>query len=533
METVAEAIADELKGAGVDRVFGLPGGEVLSLIDAIRRREIEFVVCRHESDAGLMAAVYGKIKGAPGVVITTLGPGASNLLLPVANSLLDREPLLAISAQTPDSWSSYRTHQRLPLLEIFRPITKFAASVNAYNVRAVVREAAAASMSEPSGPTYLAVSSPVSRAASLSPAAVPSPSQQAGAPATTGSGAAAAEIRQSLAGADRPVVAVGMGFDTRHAGLLRRLVDEWQLPIAVTPKVKGVIDESNPRFGGVISGMALDRVMVSSLGNADLILALGLDPAEIDGDWHEHLPVLWVLDSPWATGVVPSKLVSGNYGRILDRLLAEPAPRSWTDPLTQIRAERQKALEGPPGSSGHLSPAGAVRALAAAVSSDTIVTTDVGSHKYIFGQLWPSREPGSFLMSNGLSGMGYGLPAAIAVKLARPERAVLAVVGDGSFSMNSQELETARRAGASILVAVIADSSYSLIRASQKRQGLPLYGVDFDPIDNVRTAEACGVRGCRVESEDDLTTCAREAIARQETTVIEIPVRADDYLDLV
>jgi acetolactate synthase-1/2/3 large subunit len=530
-ETVAEAVAAELQAAGVDRVFGLPGGEVLFLIDALRRHDIEYVLCRHEADAGLMAAVYGKLKGVPGVVLTTLGPGACNLLLPISNSLLDREPLVAISAQVPDSWPASRIHQRLPLLETFRPVTKFAAAVNPFNCRQAVRQALDEAATEPAGPSYLTISSDVTRAVSLSP---PSASSAAASPDGADATAAAAALRERLAAAQRPLLAIGLGAHAEDAALVRSWVEEWRLPVTVTPKVKGIVDESGPLFGGVISGMAIDRLMVDGLSQADLIVGLGLDPTEIEGSWHEALPLLWVLDSPWATGVVPeSGLIACRHRAMLDELLKEPAPRRWEDPFSSVRAERRRIYEDRGERPGHLLPVAAVRGLAAALPADTIVTTDVGSHKFLFGQFWPSRQPASFFMSNGLSGMGYGLPAAIGAKLARPERPVLAALGDGGFSMNSQELETARRIGAPVLVAVLADRSYSMIRIGQRKRGLDTYGVDFEPIDSVLTARSCGVHGYRVESEAELTACAREALQSGETTVIEIPILADDYTAIV
>jgi acetolactate synthase-1/2/3 large subunit len=531
-QSVADAMAAELAEAGVDRVFGLPGGEVLFLIDALRRRGIEFVLCRHEADAGLMAAVYGKLKRIPGVVITTLGPGAANLLLPISNSLLDREPLLAISAQVPGTWSESRIHQRVPFLEVFRPVTKFAASVSPFNCREVVRQALRSAIAEPAGPSYLAISSDVTRAISTS------------AEATVRSGAdelvlgdpvvASAAVRERLAAAERPVLAVGVGAHPEDAGLIRRLVEAWSLPVVVTPKIKGIVDESDSHFRGVISGMAIDSVMVDGLRQADLVIGLGLDPTEIDSDWHERLPMLWLLDSAWATGITPAtNLVACDHPALLKSLLEHPAPREWQDPLVATGAERCRVYGDGAGGSGYLSPVGAVRALAAALPANTIVATDVGSHKYVFGQFWPSHEPQTFFMSNGLSGMGYGLPAAIAAKLARPDQPVLAAVGDGGFSMNSQELETARRIGAPVIVAVLADGSYSLIRMGQRKRGLERYGVDFDPIDSVLVARSCGVRGFRVDSESELSERATEALRSGETTVIEIPIRADDYAPLV
>jgi acetolactate synthase I/II/III large subunit len=532
-ETVAEMMAAELAAAGVDRVFGLPGGEVLWLIDALRRQGVEFVLCRHEADAGLMAAVYGKLKRVPGVVLTTLGPGACNLLLPIGNSILDREPLLAISAQVPDTWSAARIHQRLPLREIFAPVTKFNASVNAFNCRRVVRDSLRAALTDPAGPAYLAISSEVTRAQATpsedDPIAALTTRPNVGDPE-----AAAAAVRERLAQAERPILAVGVGAHAEDAGLIRRWVDEWRLPVVVTPKVKGIVDEMGPLFAGVISGMAIDRVMVDGLGRSDLILGLGLDPTEIDGDWHERLRVLWLLDSAWATGVCPADdLVASAHTPLLERLLAEVAPREWDDPLAETRAERQRAYESGERRDGHLSPCAVVRTLAEVLPANTIVTTDVGSHKYLFGQFWPSREPETFFMSNGLSGMGYGLPAAIGAKLARPEQPVLAALGDGGFSMNSQELETARRVGAPILAVVLADRSYSMIRIGQRKRGLAPYGVDFDPIDSIAVARSCGVAGWRASSEAELAEHAVEALKSGETSVIEVPVLADDYAPIV
>lgn len=534
-ETVAEVIADEVKSAGVDRVFGLPGGEVLALIDALRRREVEFVLCRHEANAGLTAAVYGKLKKVPGVVIATVGPGASNLLLPIANSLLDREPLVAFSAQVPDTWSTNRTHQRLPLLDVFDPVTKLARDVSPSNCRTLVREALQTALAEPAGPAYLTVSSDVALAPTADLTEGTDDLRRDAEPGVHGDGETAAKVlRGRLEQADRPVVAVGMGAHSEDSELLRSWVERWGLPVAVTPKVKGIVDETNPLFAGVISGMAIDRVMVEGLAGSDLIVGFGLDPAEIEGDWHEKLSVAWILDSPWATGVLPSTdLVACNHRQLLEKLLTQVPPKAWTDPFVTARAERQRLLDEPGADSGFLSPVGAVRALASALPDDTIVATDVGSHKFVFGQFWPSRRPNGFFMSNGLSGMGYGLPAAIGAKLARPEQPVLAVLGDGGFSMNCQELETARRVGATLLVVVIADRSYSLIRIGQIKRGLTPYGVDFEPIDSTLIAEACGVRGLRASSERELADCAADAIARNETTVVEVPIRADDYAAIV
>ena len=174
-------------------------------------------------------------------------------------------------------------------------------------------------------------------------------------------------------------------------------------------------------------------------------------------------------------------------------------------------------------------PGDLIRALSDAMPASTIVTTDVGSHKYLFGQFWPSRHPGTFWMSNGLSGMAYGLSAAIGAKLAHPDVPVLAAVGDGGFSMNAQELETAERVGAPFVTVVLEDGSYSLIKLAQENRKLPAHRMDFHPIDTVKMAEACGVQALRTANPDELATAVRRAVEQNRSLVVGVPVNYADY----
>ena len=529
--TVADAVAEELTALGVDRVFGVPGGEVLSLIDALRRHGIQFAVCRHEANAGIAAAVYGKLRGTTGVALATLGPGAANLMLPLTSSRLDLEPLLAISAATPDTWPPERTHQKLPLLEAYGPVTKLSGALTPFNCRALVRAAAAASVAGPAGPTFLTLAA--------DSAVMTAEDRSVAAPAGDGAGAvgspaeAAERLRSLLADAKRPIVVVGAGTRSATAPALRAWLESWQLPVAVTPKVKGMVDETSLAFVGVVGGMAMDALMREALASSDLIVGFGLDPTEIDGAWHTELPMAWALESAWATGVVPcSGLIAADHGELL-RELGHEAPCTWSETFEGTREARADTYRNHTARAGRISPVAVVRTLAGTMPPETIVVTDVGSHKYLLGQFWPSREPDTFFMSNGLSGMGYGLPAALAAKLARPESPVLAVVGDGGFSMNSQELETAKRLGASFVTVVLADSSYSLIQIGQQNRGLQRYGVDFDPIDSVKTAEACGVAGVRVESERELADAVAASLAHGAPLVVEVPIDVEDYRGII
>jgi acetolactate synthase-1/2/3 large subunit len=532
-ETVAAATAKALARAGIERVFGLPGGEILVLMDELRRAGVDFVLMRHEANAGIAAAVYGKMRRQPGVVLTTLGPGAANLMLPLANAYLDQEPLLAISAQIPDDFPSSHTHQLLPLHDVYRPLTRMTATITASNTCDVVSRALAACMTRPFGTAYLTLSA--REALKPSDAAEPRPRGEGSAsadPSTVPRADAvekARELAALLANAKRPLILLGLGIDPSNADRIRRWVNEWGLPVAVTPKVKGIVDETAPTFVGVAGGMAADGLMCEALEAADLRVGFGFDPVEVDKTWHAELPIHWVLEAPNVGGIVPAGAALVDHESLLDCLIAEAAPGAWADSFRAFQQRRRDLLNHQRSDSGTMWPGDIVNALASACPRETIVTTDVGSHKYLFGQFWPSRDPETFWMSNGLSGMAYGLSAAIGAKLARPDAPVLAAVGDGGFSMNAQELETAERVGAPFVTVVIEDRSYSLIKLSQEGKHLPPYRTDFSPIDTVKMAESCGVEALRTTDPAMLASAAKAAIARGRSLVIAIPIAYADY----
>jgi acetolactate synthase-1/2/3 large subunit len=532
MVTTAAAVAKTLADRGIRKAFGLPGGEVLVLIDELRKAGIDFVLMRHEANAGLAAAVYGKLQRQPGVVIATLGPGAANLLLPIANAYLDQEPLLAITAQLPAEFPASHTHQLLPLHDTFRPMCRVVETVTNDNALETMAYALDACIERPYGVSFVTLSArdavkPMT-AAALS----------AGGHATARVGpradarSAALVLEAKLAKAERPLVLVGLSIDARNAAALRDWLTRWNLPVAVTPKVKGIVDETAPNFVGVISGMAADGLMVEALGASDYLIGFGLDPVEVDKTWHAELPIEWLLEAPNATGRVPEGVSLIDHAALLESLVRTPAPKHWPKPFDDFQRRRAALMSGTASAAGVMWPGDLVRALSAAMPSETIVTTDVGSHKYLFGQFWPSRHPETFWMSNGLSGMAYGLSAAIGARLARPDVPVLAVVGDGGFSMNAQELETAERVGAPFITVVLEDGSYSLIKLAQENRKLEPYRMDFGPIDTVKMAEACGVAALRTANPDELATAVRQAVARKKSLVVGVPVHYADYRKL-
>jgi acetolactate synthase-1/2/3 large subunit len=546
--TVAAATARQLADAGIERVFGLPGGEVLLLMDELRRAGVDFVLMRHEANAGIAAAVHGKLRRQPGVVLTTLGPGAANLMLPLCNASLDQEPLLAISAQIPDDFPPGHTHQLLPLHDMYRPVTRYVSKVTRQNVSDVVPRALAECMRRPFGAAYLTLSArealetvkTVQTVETVKTAVTADRARRE--PGGPGRGAAPGrhadarekgkEVAGLLAKARRPLVLIGLGTDPANATRIRQWLSEWDLPVAVTPKAKGIVDETAGNFVGVVGGMAADGLMCQALEAADLLIGFGLDPVEIDKTWHAELPIHWVLEAPNVGGIVPAETRLVDHAQILDALLGDPPPSAWHAPFRELQQKRREMLDGRSRAAGTMWPGDIVHALAAVLPPDTIVTTDVGSHKYLFGQFWPSRQPETFWMSNGLSGMAYGLSAAIGAKLARPGVPVLAAVGDGGFSMNAQELETAERVGAPFVTVVLEDCSYSLIKLAQEGRHLDRYRTDFTPIDTVKMAEACGVQGLRTSNPDELAAATRHAVERGVSLVVGVPVSYEDYRPL-
>jgi len=527
MINTAASVARALANAGINRVFGLPGGEILVLMDELRRAGIDFVLMRHESNAGIAAGVYGKLLGQPGVVLTTLGPGAANLMLPLSNSYLDQEPLLAISAQLSDDSPSGHTHQRLPLLETYQPVTKYVSRITPANVNEVLPRALAECMKRPFGPAFLTLSTRD---------AIDSVAPGVTGVRTTRNGGNRTRARETvqhvmdeLRQAQRPIVLVGLGVDGRNYSRLRRWLDGWNLPVAVTPKIKGIVDERANNFVGVVGGMAADDLMVQALEFADLRIGFGFDPVEVDKTWHAQLPIRWILEAPNVGNIVPEGAELIDHTEFLDAISEHDAPARWGRPFGDVQQRRQKLLHGGESTSERMWPGDLISTLASVLPPETIITTDVGSHKYLYGQFWPSQRPDTFWMSNGLSGMSYGIAAAIGAKCARPDVPVVAAVGDGGFSMNSQELETAKRIGMPFITVVLEDGSYSLIKLSQENKKLEPYRTDFDPIDSVKTAEACGIEGFRTSNPGEVASVITRAVESNVGLVISVPIRYSDY----
>jgi acetolactate synthase-1/2/3 large subunit len=296
----------------------------------------------------------------------------------------------------------------------------------------------------------------------------------------------------------------------------------------LTPKAKGMVRDRYPRYIGVLDGAGLGALMTETLAAADLVVGLGLDPVELIRPWHASAPVIWVGDCGPEDELAPNaRRLQAPVASVVGALVEAVAPATWIDWTQAAVARRRDLLEN------ERLLTWVPRALRDALPAEAVVTTDVGSHKCLISQFLPIDEPGCFLTSNGLSSMGYGLPAAIGAKLARPASAVLSVIGDGGFAMSAQELETAVRLGAAIVVVDLVDASLSLIQLLQEARGLTRCGVDYGRIDVQGIAAGYGARAASADSPAELRGAVRSALAADRPTVIAVPVNGGDYVELL
>jgi acetolactate synthase-1/2/3 large subunit len=526
MPNHAEAMAQTLATRGVRLAFGLPGGEIVAFIDACRRAEIRFLLTGHEGSAAWMAQVVGQMTGVPGLCVATLGPGATNLITGVANAWLDRAPMLAVTAQIPGGVIDTLTHQRLPLDQLFSSVSKGSFSVGGEAVEIVNGAMDLANTPRP-GPVHIALASDI---------AVAEYAGQSGPPARLATQPDSASVVDEIAGrvnaCERPLILIGLAATPSATPFVRALIEKLQAPFLVTPKAKGVASDDHPLFAGVASGMAIDKEIIETIRSADLILGVGFDPVECDKIWFANAEVVALDTASMTAGDYRPLEAIGDLDSMLVRLAeAIENPKPW--PAELLEARRAAIERAPLESNLGLSPLRLIEELRAVFPPDGIATCDVGSHKLVMGQFWRCYEPGTFLMSNGLSGMGFGIPAAIAAQLVKPEKPVLAVVGDGGMLMMVHDLALIRELALPVIIVVFCDRSLSLIRVSAERRGFTPYGVDFNPPDFARIAQAFGIASQRATSIRAVRACVETALAKRIPFLLEVPIDYREYYELV
>ena len=523
---VAQLLVSCLENEGVEYVFGLPGEENLQVIDAITSSSIRFITTRDERGAAFMADTYGALTGKAGVCLSTLGPGAINLLLGVANAQLDSHPLVALTAQAGLDRLYKESHQVVDLVSLFRPVTKWGDLVTLpASAPELIRKAFKQAQTERPGATFVILPEDVAeRPAEGEPLPVnvprdPSPSVD--------------QVHRAanvLAHAKHPVVLAGAGVarDQAMASLLR-FSERLQVPVATTFLGKGVFPDDHPNALGTIGFMVKDYANFG-FDRADVVVAVGYDlveyapsrwnPARDKQIVHVHRTVAEV-DANYTLAVG----LQGSIGETLDEIAAERDLHPLGGGVPPVKKLVREELDrGAADDAFPLSPARIVADIREAMGRPDIVLCDTGAAKMWMARLYPTYAPNTCLISNGLATMAFALPGAFAAKLAFPDRKVLAAVGDGAFLMSAAEIETAVREHVPIVILVWVDGGYGLIGWKQDIHFGRRAAVSFDNPDFVRYAESFGARGYAIRAAGELLPTLRKALDDDAVSVIACPV---------
>ncbi len=527
----ADVIAARLHAAGVRHAFGIPGGEVLTLIDALERAGIRFRLAKHENAAGFMAEGAWHATGAPGVLVATVGPGVANAFNVVANAEQDRVPLVVLSGMVDPAEQMTYTHQVFDHQAVFARVTKASYRAESGAIAVTVDKALRIAMAPRKGPVHIDLPIAVAAADEPAPAAPAAPPPGAVAPAE---GPELDRARALFAASERPVIVAGLDVLEEPDGPARLLAfaERHAIPVATTYKAKGAIPEDHPlSLGGHGLSPKADAILMPVFGRADLVIAAGYDPIEMRTGWR----------NPWD----PARCVE--FAHAPNTHDMHHAALSWVCSVSGGLAALEAGAEAKPGwAHGELrdrlrgafaprdewGPDRALAELLAELPPEAVATVDSGAHRILLSQLPFCARPRALLQSTGLCTMGCALPLALGHKLADPERPAVAVMGDACLDMVLGELGTVRDSGLPIVIVVLVDRSLALIELKQRRMGFQNAGVDFDRTDFAGLARLYGGEGVTVRGPGEAGPALRAALAAARFTLIEIeiPRRAYDGL---
>ncbi len=527
----ADVLARRLAEAGVRRAWGMPGGEVLTLVDALERAGIECVLCRHETAAGFMAEADWHATGAPGVMLATLGPGAMNGVNAVANAHQDRVPLIVLTGCVDEDEAASYTHQVMDHRAVFAPITKAAMRLSAATAGIVADRAVTLAMEGRRGPVHVDV--PIGAAAAA--AGGPAPRRVRPAPAVPGPEALAA-MRAALAAAERPLVLAGLdAMEGAAPGAIRALAEALGAPVITTYKAKGVLDEAHElALGGAGLSPRADDILLPLVRRADAILLAGYDPIEMRPGWR----AVW---DPAAQAVIDLSTAPndhdmhhathsavGDVGATLALLadgVAAAARGGWGREVAAVRHALAAAFPA----DEDWGPAAIVDEARRAMPVGTRATADSGAHRILLSQMWRCEAPRGLIQSSGLCTMGCGVPLAIGAAIVEPDRPVIAFTGDAGFLMSPGDLATAAERGARPIVVVFVDASLALIEVKQRARQLPNRMVDFPAPDVAAMGRALGGAGVDVRSRTELRAALAAAREAATFTVIAAHIERGAY----
>ena len=524
---VAEVLVQCLENEEVEYVFGLPGEENLHILEALKDSSIQFITTRHEQGAAFMADVYGRLTGKAGVCLSTLGPGATNLMTGVADANLDGAPLVAITGQVGTDRMHIESHQYLDLVALFAPITKWNAQiVRPDNTTEIVRRAFKVAQSEKPGAVHIDLPENIA-AMPLDSKPLRKDNREKTYASTRSLNAAAADISK----AKNPLILAGNGVIRGHASeALTEFATQLNIPVANTFMGKGAIPYTHPLSLWTV-GLQQRDLISCAFDEADLVVAIGYDLIEYSPKKWNPLGDKKIIHIDESRAEIDSSYIPNVevFGDISDSLndIMKRCDRTGKEvpSAVSVRHQIKENYEQYANDDGFpIKPQKIIYDLRQVMDPEDVVISDVGAHKMWMARHYHSDCPNTCIISNGFAAMGIAIPGAMAAKLVHPDRKIVAVTGDGGFMMNCQELETALRVETPFVTLIFNDNGYGLIEWKQINQfGHSTY-IDFTNPDFVKFAESMGLKGYRVKSAADLIPTLQKALADDVPSVIDCPV---------
>lgn len=516
-----------LEEEGVEYIFGIPGEENLDLLNSLKDSSIKLILTRHEQAAGFMAATYGRLTGKSGVALSTLGPGATNLVTAAAYSQLAAMPMVMITGQKPVKHSKQGKFQILDVVDMMRPLTKYTHSiVSGNNIPSRIREAFRISQEERPGAAHLELPEDVAGEEAESQ---PLPRSRARRPVAEGK--AIKQAVEMIEKAKNPLLLIGAGSNRKMpARMLRAFVDKTQMPFISTQMGKGVLDERDPLFLGN-AALSANDFLHRAIAKADLIINVGHDDIEKPPFFMEQ-DSFQVIHINFLTAEVdpvyfPQLEVIGDIANSIWQINERIMPQgSWdfSYSLKVKKAVDAHLLEGADDPRFPMLPQRFVADVREAMPSNGIIALDNGVYKIWFARNYKAHEANTVLLDNALATMGAGLPSAMGAHMVFPKRKVMAICGDGGFMMNAQELETAVRLKMNLICLILRDNSYGMIRWKQANLGFEDFGLEYGNPDFVKFAECHGANGYRVEKTEDFVPLLKKCNDTPGVHIVELPV---------
>ena len=516
-----------LEEEGVEYIFGIPGEENLDLLNSLKDSSIKLILTRHEQAAGFMAATYGRLTGKSGVALSTLGPGATNLVTAAAYSQLAAMPMVMITGQKPVKHSKQGKFQILDVVDMMRPLTKYTHSiVSGNNIPSSIREAFRISQEERPGAAHLELPEDV---AGEEAEVQPLPCSRARRPVAEGK--AIKQAVEMIEKAKNPLLLIGAGSNRKMpARMLRAFVDKTQMPFISTQMGKGVLDERDPLFLGN-AALSANDFLHRAIAKADLIINVGHDDIEkppfiMEQDSFQVIHINFLtaeVDPVYFPQLEVIGDIANSIWQINERIMPQG---SWdfSYSLKVKKAVDAHLLEGADDPRFPMLPQRFVADVREAMPSNGIIALDNGVYKIWFARNYKAHEANTVLLDNALATMGAGLPSAMGAHMVFPKRKVMAICGDGGFMMNAQELETAVRLKMNLICLILLDNSYGMIRWKQANLGFEDFGLEYGNPDFVKFAECHGANGYRVEKTEDFVPLLKKCNDTPGVHIVELPV---------